>query len=258
MADGVEETGQIGMEAAEDRTLYWTLSFYIPVDHIFPGNADRRPNERVRFSRERDVPAALANSPETQTLRHAIEPLFNDIADRSRVGRVDDQLFAAAGAEELLFDLPPVVEWMTEGRRYRVAIPPHHRERAVGLRRFWYMHDNGSLSWHLSFRARYGADLDRDIADGVPSSYYFLSLLQKLAWPKEFLCPDGGGGVDDIVGIGVRPASGGPRLPFWTFVEQCLAQDRALIDAVHGPKGGVSDIDALCPTRASLEEPYLR
>ena len=254
--NGMAETAAKQMETAEDRTLYWTLSFYIPIENIFAHNKGLRGAQRTRFDRETDIPEALTKDEATETLRHAIEPLFNDIADRSRVGRVDDQMFAAASAEDIEFIMPPTVEWTTEGRQYRVAIPPHHRERNVGLRRFWYLHGNGSLSWHLSFRVRYKEDLERDLADGTPSTYYFLSLLQKLAWPKEFRCPSDDATVDTIIPISVRTAEREER--FWAFVKSCFDTDKTLIEAIFGKKGGVSDFLRLCPDKASLEVPGLK
>ena len=162
-------------EIANDRTLYWTLSFYIPVDRLRTDAAD-------------GIPAAEPSAADkrTRTLRDAIEPLFNDIADRSRLGKIEDRMFAGCGAERLVFRMPECVRWTTEGRTFAYAVPNAHRDRAVGLRSFWYAHSNGALSWHLSFSVHYGPDLARDLAAGMPSTYYFLSLLQKLAWPKEF------------------------------------------------------------------------
>ena len=149
---------------AEDRTLYWTLSFYLP------------------RSRSGQVPDGLQCA-SSLALSQAIDPLFNDIADRSRQQKVPDRLFCAGPAETLDFTMPRLVEWMTEGSAFAVPIEPERRNRSVSLRRFWYRYPDGAFSWNLGFEYRYGADLAAERPGTVPATYYFLSLLQKLAWP---------------------------------------------------------------------------
>ena len=202
---------------ARDGTLYWTLSFYLPARLVGP----QRPEPAI--------------GDDTRCLREAIEPLFNDIADRSSwEGKVDDRMFAAAPVERLHLRMPTHVCWSTEGRRFRVAVPEPLRERYVGLRRFWYQHGNGAISWHLSFDYFYGDDLAKETGTpGHPAlTYYFMSLLQKLAWPKEFRGGEGKPSTDALVGIEVRPLGAGGTVAtdwqgFWTFVETLFRQDCA-------------------------------
>ena len=88
-------------------------------------------------------------------LRNAIDPLFNDIADRDFFGRPRDFLFAAGqGAAnsgsawtfdaaanairtetELVFEVPPDFSWVTEGVRFHCDLKRQLRRR-VRLRRF--------------------------------------------------------------------------------------------------------------------------
>jgi len=227
-------------ETGQDRTLYWTLSFYMPVTTVSDAG---KPARNI----EPDAP--------TLKLRDAIEPLFNDISDRSRRGHVEDYLYAGAPQEDLTFVMPEKVRWSTEGRTFRVDIPATHRRRTAGLRRFWYVHGNGSLSWNLSFAVHYGPDLARDLSEGTPSTYYFLSLLQKLAWPKEFRCDATRKTIDDLIGIKVA-AEGGAEIAFWDFVAKCFATDAPLLRKLH-PNQVSPSFDALIPQITSIEVPKL-
>ncbi|WP_343520183.1 hypothetical protein [Sphingomonas sp.] len=241
-----------GTEISKDRTLHWTLSFYIPADRLLTGAEDAAIplGERI---------AAAPVSKPTRILRDAIEPLFNDIADRSRLGKVEDRLFAGCKAERLVFIMPATVRWTTEGRTFVFAVPPGHRERKVGLRSFWYAHSNGALSWHLSFAAHYGPDLDRDLAAKTPSTYYFLSLLQKLAWPKEFRMDDADGGtIHRLVGMGVRRRTEADARPFWDFVRERFAQDWQCIAGVHPLARDGAGFDDLVRSPPSMEVPGLK
>ena len=110
---------------AEDRTLYWTLSFYLP------------------RSRIGQVPDGLQCA-SSLALSQAIDPLFNDIADRSRQQKVPDRLFCAGPAETLDFTMPRLVEWMTEGSAFAVPIEPERRNRSVSLRRSRYLDEEGA------------------------------------------------------------------------------------------------------------------
>lgn len=228
------------MEEARDHTLYWTLSFYIPIEELRSKRApaeDNRPDDR------------------TLELRQAIEPMFNDIADRTRLGKIEDRLFAGGDHEYLTLIMPEEVRWSTEGKAFRVRIPEKERERRVGLRRFWYVHGNGSLSWHMSFSVFYGDDLARDLQTGSPSTYYFLSLLQKLAWPKEFRGAAQKLSIDDLIGITVDDNTSSPE-PFWAFVKNRFKIDSTLIAQLHPNEEGHC-FDVLIPSRESIDVPGL-
>ena len=217
------EGTQAQYQDARDGTLYWTLSFYLPARLVGP----QRPEPAV--------------GDDTRHLREAIEPLFNDIAERSSwEGKVEDRMFAAAPTERLRLRMPSHVRWTTEGRRFTVAVPGPLRERGVGLRRFWYQHGNGAISWHLSFDYYYGDDLAKETGmPGHPAlTYYFMSLLQKLAWPKEFRGGEGMPSTDALVGIEVRrlaseAADATGWQGFWAFVEMLFRKDSmSLLDTV--------------------------
>ena len=73
-----------------DGTAYWTLSLYIAAESLaehYPNTTLRNPGEGLRA-------AQLGHKP-SFALRNAIDPLFNDIADRDFFGRPRDFLFAA-------------------------------------------------------------------------------------------------------------------------------------------------------------------
>lgn len=161
-----------GFEECEDKSVYFTLSLYVS---------------------QADVTAALGNQldPETlrafqpgyrgsKRLRDAVEPLFNDIADRERLGAVDDFLLDSLcprNGEFIEITAPDEISWSTEGRRFVATPPGLGKSRTLRVRRFWYTHANGAIGYHLSFRYNY---------DHTPGEFYFLSLLQKVAAPKEF------------------------------------------------------------------------
>lgn len=257
-------------QKAKDGTLYWTLSFYFPIDRI---NSSEEGCDRVRRGDPSHNTEVLENADVTKAtrlMRNAIEPLFNDIADRSRLGEVNDYLFAGKKNTQTVnreyvikLQMPKIVAWTTEGKEYRVEIPENHRQREVGLSTFWYLYGNGSMSWHLSFSVYYKEDLQRDLREGVPSTYYFLSLLQKLAWPKEFVCPQAEGKpvseettIDQLVAMIVKPPKG-PQQTFWKYVESLYEGDRDLIETIHGGNGKPYDFTILSPRQRSLEVPGL-
>ncbi|MES2627227.1 MAG: hypothetical protein V4628_18215 [Pseudomonadota bacterium] len=189
-------------ESANDGTLYWTLSLYIDAakisSHLPTGVTGKTVTKLFRKAQLQHYPSFA--------LRNAIDPLFNDIADRERLGQAQDFLLAAglkgwqtrssatnpldeaAGAvreskSTLRFMLPKEFSWTTEGEIFTCRLATTDQDptlvREVSLRRFWFAHSDGALSYHLSFTYHYGAEHG-------PETYYFLSLLQKLAVPKEF------------------------------------------------------------------------
>ena len=105
--------------------------------------------------RVRETADKLPRADDTKRLQGAINPLFNDIADRSRLGRIEDQLFAAGAADNLKFVLPDRVTWSTEGQTFEVPTAEHGRAFDLYVKRFWYLHGNGSMSWHVSFDVNY-------------------------------------------------------------------------------------------------------
>ncbi|MBX3479495.1 MAG: hypothetical protein KF842_03780 [Caulobacter sp.] len=172
-------------EEASDRTLHWTLSLYIDAERLYgPGKplGARHDPDAIRRVQLAD--------PVSRALRDAIEPLFNDIADREWLGNVQDFLLAARPAgnggsaaatarehDDLIIKLPASIRWETEGVGFVASPRGLDAERTIRLRRFWFAHNDGALSYHLAFTTRY---------DHTPTDYFYLSLLQKLCAPKEF------------------------------------------------------------------------
>ena len=155
-----------------DKTLYWTLSLYIDAVNL-PSDFKREFDPQRQFSVQRQVFDSLR-------LRNAIEPMFNDIADRERLGVVEDFLLDVDGdhsGEIVHMTISDTIEWSTEGRSFAAELGPQ-APHAMRMRAFWYVHVNGALSYHVSFSYRY--------AHGF-ADFYFMSLLQKLAAPKEFV-----------------------------------------------------------------------
>ncbi|MGV9010677.1 hypothetical protein [Brevundimonas sp.] len=182
-------------ETAQSGTIYWTISLYIEPDKVASalGLTGRIGPDQFRRLQRGHLPSlALAN---------AIDPLMNDIADRETQGEVQEFLLAATDEtvadmheasaaarkhQDLVFRMPRSVSWTTEGVRFCAHPQGLDRDRAVRLRRFWLSHNNGALSYHLSFSHYYGGDKPSGATGYPPSTYYFLSLLQKLAAPKEY------------------------------------------------------------------------
>jgi len=258
---GRREDGDRGYEDARSGTIYWTLSLYIEADKVVsalkpkPGKSLGRRIEPDIFRRmQRGHLPSLA-------LANAVDPLMNDIADRESQGEVREFLLAAAEGpaatmgeaaetvrehEPLIFKLPPSTSWTTEGVRFQASPANLAHEREVRLRRFWLSHNNGALSYHLSFSHYYGTYVDeagRQCSGYDPSTYYFLSLLQKLAAPKEYALrpeslaptdkdPDPSFdvfqdnlGIDPLDNIKVAFRSETEGLRFWPFVKAMFEDD---------------------------------
>lgn len=189
---------------AEDGTAYWTLSIYIRselLDTVRGKTAGDSVGAEMRRAQLRHLPS--------MALRNAIDPLFNDIADRDFFGNSRDFLFAAglgkddpdsgaawaspgAARKALLKEraitmaMPSPIEWTTEGIVFKCHLADSG-DRALDLRRFWFAHSDGALSYHLSFAHHYGKDANQSFD---VETLYFLSMLQKLAAPKEFALSD--------------------------------------------------------------------
>lgn len=265
---------------ADDRTIYWTQSFYIPVDsdHFAP-KLGGRSDEFVAWLRGGGARHAASGTgtttlridDRTQALRQAIDPLFNDVADRSRLGKVEDFLFAGQEVRDVTLTLPRRIEWMTEGKTFVITLPdaPRDRARHFDFRSFWYVYGNGSLSWHAGFSHCYADELKAELQGGVPVSYYLMSLLQKLAWPKEFDpaaaardCEDGHCTTDALVKIEID------GMAFWEFLKAQFDEDaKTLLPRIYEPfdwampaptPGKESLFDKLVQTSDSVEVPGLR
>ena len=251
-------------EKAEDGTIYWTLSFYLEPEKVASalgqssrGQSSRGQSSRGQSSRlDAEVFRRLQSEDlPSRALRDAINPLFNDIADREIQGDVHDFLLAAdadqkmdgvsadqvaRGYLDLTFQLPDQLSWRTEGRRFTACPEGLGTRRDVRLRRFWMAHNNGALSYHLSFTHHYG--MKPDWESHSPATYYFLASLQKLAAPKEYGLSakagadstaerqasvfEAGLGIDPLDQMTVRSgAEDAEGRRFWAFVADQFEED---------------------------------
>lgn len=262
----MDESSAALFNKAEDGTAYWTLSIYVRtelLDAVRGGSAEDNPGSALRRSQLKHLPS--------MALRNAIDPLFNDIADRDFFGESRDFLFAAGWGKgdskgqpwaspmearnallkerHLTISLPDRIEWTTEGIIFECHLPKKE-ERKLELRRFWFAHSDGALSYHLSFAHHYGAN--RDPFD--VGRLYFLSLLQKLAAPKEFSlseellqqisadpkkafsvfsCDENRNpidlGISPLDGMHVSEEGGVQSVRFWHFVHDQFVEDAAVL-----------------------------
>ena len=231
----------------------WTLD---DLRTIAPFDAKRR---------VRETAGKLPRAHETKRLQGAINPLFNDIADRARLGRIEDHLFAAGAADNLKFVLPDRVNWSTEGQNFEVPTAEDERKFDLYVKRFWYLHGNGSMSWHVSFDVnyrdwRFDAALE---AKTLPHALYLLSLMQKLAYPKEREIPPNIAEVqsDTLFNLTIEDAGlddGDCR--FWSVIKHWFAADKDLLAALYKGKAKNWEPDwfqYLCPHMAINEIPGL-
>ena len=211
-----------GFEECEDKSVYFTLSLYVSQADVTAALGRRLDPETLR--------AFQPGYRGSKRLRDAVEPLFNDIADRERLGAVDDFLLDSLcprDGEFIEVTAPDEISWSTEGRRFIATPPGLGKTRTLRVRRFWYTHANGAIGYHLSFRYNY---------DHTPGEFYFLSLLQKVAAPKEFEAnprPPGSGpwrATDERTGIApldllrVKSPRGGDQ-SFWQYVRAAFDLD---------------------------------
>lgn len=148
---------------------------------------------------------------DSRRLGHAIEPLFNDIADRQRGLFVQDFLLDTPSeprrsgdsdgenvCDEIELSFPGQVRWDTEGDRFALALSAPVR-LAARCRAFWVAHSNTALTYHLSLELAYAHD---------HAHYYALSLLQKAVAPSE-----GTHWIDGEDGLRVHSRATGAALP---------------------------------------------
>ncbi|WGM32251.1 hypothetical protein KKHFBJBL_02502 [Brevundimonas sp. NIBR11] len=248
-----------GFEEARPGTIYWTLSLYIEADKVV-GALQRTDGSPLGERIDPEIFRRMQqNHWPSLALASAIDPLMNDIADRESQGVVKEFLLAATNEptsnlregraaarkhEIIAFRMPASMTWTTEGVQFEASPPNLADDREVRLRRFWLAHNNGALSYHMSFSHYYGSydkGETKDVPGHDPSTYYFLSLLQKLAAPKEYaLRPgdlktgrtvfDDDLGIDPLDNIKVAFRSEkGSR--FWPFVKTVFEEDAAVLFA---------------------------
>src|SRR5512138_2555121 len=199
--------------------LHLTLSFLVDEARMQALVADRA----GRCFWNRRLLAALRGDDDgedyqdSRRLGRAIEPLFNDIADRQRGLFVQDFLLdtpsdprrAGDGdgenvCDELDIAFPAEVHWETEGDRFALSLARPAR-LAARCRAFWVAHSNTALTYHLSLELPYAHD---------HAHYYALSLLQKAIAPTE-----GTQWLDGEHGLRLHSRAAGAALALAGYVE---------------------------------------
>jgi len=195
-------------------SLYWTLSLHLEsgrLGELTPklfaqlgndiGPSDEKAIDtayaEARMRRQRSNQDRLSDFYGTRgrnnlcrQLSNAIEPMFDDVADREHLGVVEDYLLAIRALPNsidvrdfrpLTLSMNSDIGWQTEGRNYSAALEPI--SLPIQLRRFWYVHRDLSVSYHLSYAIKGYQHRPEDL--------FLISMLQKLAAPKEFILGEG-------------------------------------------------------------------
>src|SRR5262249_53560254 len=148
----------------------------------------------------------------------------------------------AHAGSEVAAHMPPRLAWTTEGKTFVAELGPQPPRR-LRCRTFWYVHANGALSYSMSFSLNYTHAID---------DFFFISLLQKAAAPKEF-APEhpflADGAPRDIrvtqphAGLapfdGLQIEAGGALQPIWHFIARQFDIDAADLlahAALHAPR----------------------
>jgi hypothetical protein len=123
-----------------------------------------------------------------RTIEAAVQPMFEDIADRERHIFFDEHLIDAEDASDdaeschagsgrpITLEIPGLIRWLTEQQRWQYDAGTCWQLEGVTCRYFWFMHSNRDISYHVSLHIPYRHDARH---------YYALSLLQKLFFPSE-------------------------------------------------------------------------
>ncbi len=204
-------------EKGRDKTFHATLSLYISNESMASVFENWTAGKRSKIKE---------TYAQTHALRRAIDPLFNDVAIRDQNSTIDEFLIDVEGPREveiITVTIPETIEWETEGQKFRAELG-RPVSRSLKCRMFWYAHSDGALSYHLSFTGQYNHDFE---------DYYFLSMLQKFMFPKEFCIPEGTEPDDicsgktglwlldqPIIAAWLDYRDTSQEIPFWSFVRQ--------------------------------------
>lgn len=275
-----------GYSKTVEPSLHWTLSLHIDneelgrlgkangangnktlFDQLGGTSLSEQPTKNSIWNADKRLQRQRENQqrfPTSAELRDAMEPMFNDVADRERLGIVEDYMLAIAAKtdnpsatdrEIVTFTLDPAkIAWETEGTKYRAELaelPPQQ----VEMRRFWYVHRNCSVSYHVSFRI---VGYER-----TPAFFFFVSMLQKLVSPKEFLLPDTQEAQDLIADAhpaltpfeAIRVVSHRGDLDFWQFMAGLFDRDFGDFSTRLGQKPPANT--GVSPWRTLNQEPYV-
>ncbi|GAB3879275.1 hypothetical protein GCM10029964_031370 [Kibdelosporangium lantanae] len=180
-ADGTHPTAPFAGAESGGR-LHLTLSVLCRDEDLDAALRHHSPDRRW----DRNLVDTLRRARRNTGLTRAIEPLFDDIADRRRGLFVEDFLIetnrpdhAEPGPDAcdlITIEVPERIGWSTEGATMRAELGEPVRFTDVRCRAFWVAHSNLSLSYHLSFEIPY---------EHTAAHYYALSLLQKVVFPTE-------------------------------------------------------------------------
>ncbi len=218
-----------------DRTFSLTLSLYVEP-------ADLPQGVQHALAEGMSAPVTAAGSlrslqqriESSRALDAAIAPLFNDISNQKWLGQADEYVLDAKTGGAMVEITPPArYGWVIEGVRVTAAPETPPQPRPLISRRFWYVHKNGALSWHLSLSGRY----DHRLAD-----YFLLLVLQKALVPTEFAAQPANAPaptmrptaypttIFPLDAVGLQEAGEGPET-LWVAVNRWFDADaRALFD----------------------------
>lgn len=175
--------------------LYATLSMLVERERL----------ENTFCGWEKKLKDVMGTAP--GALARAVDPFFDDIADRGRNIFFKETLLAGNPRRPLAFHFPEEVEWATEGRSMTARFPGGWAMRAECFS-FWYLHSNGALSYNLALELPYGHSI-RD--------YFGMAVLQKAMFESEGT--QWAGEACGLVEFGARP------MGFWEFVRTLLEKD---------------------------------
>lgn len=207
---------------------------------------------------------------ESQDLQSAINPMFDDIADRDRSLFVKDFLLdtpnetnastPTAGAPDktgepihmrnvcacVELDLQDTVHWLTEGVRSEVELSPPIAFVKVLCRAFWMVHSNDALSYHLSFEVPF----DRGLKD-----FYGLAMLLKAFIPSE--------GTEWVLGskgwiVGQPSHPNKPKEELLSFIEELFKHHTRHLFGKLASKGWISQTVATAVTEQAWQRLVLR
>jgi hypothetical protein len=216
-------------DAVPDAGAFFTLSLLIDGEQIDALWRECAPDAPHTVWTQRLLEQMQTQYDDSGRLQAAINPMFDDIADRARNLFLREFLLDTPNAApdapgvatpstdaagnvcaRIVLRLPGGIRWQTEGRSavdvdlgpQRVAFAP------VLCRAFWMAHSNRALSYHLSFEVPF----QRGLRD-----YFGLAMLQKAFFASEHT-----DWLHDDVAAGwqVQPAGGGPTKQLLAFIEQ--------------------------------------
>lgn len=219
---------------AEDGVAFFTLSMLInsaQINSLIAASGGPRDKDIWNQDLLKGLQATLADSAD---LQRAINPMFDDIADRERNLFIKDFLLDTRNdpfgapppvppgidsqrdrhwlnvCADIDLSLGQAIHWETEGVASALALNAPIKFSHVLCRAFWMAHSNDSLSFHLSFEVPYRRDI---------CGYYGLSMLLKAFYPTE--------GTEWVIGeSGWSVArAGAAAVPLLSFIEQLFERN---------------------------------